>query len=201
MHLILAGDFNRHHPLWDEDRNHHLFTMTNLQKVQVILDLQTRLDLMQVLPKGVPTLVASNSGNYTRPDNVFVSNSISHMITTCAVQPERRPAKTDHMPILTTLDTSTLRNEVNTCRNYRKVDWEAFRRTLECKLNSHTTPHEIDSADELQTTLTRLCASIESTVNEHVPLMRPCPRTKRWWTDECAKARQRVNKLGSKAHI
>ncbi|CAA7270355.1 unnamed protein product [Cyclocybe aegerita] len=26
MRMVWAGDFNRHHPLWDEERNNHLFT-------------------------------------------------------------------------------------------------------------------------------------------------------------------------------
>jgi hypothetical protein len=24
--MFWCGDFNRHHPMWDEERNHHLFT-------------------------------------------------------------------------------------------------------------------------------------------------------------------------------
>src|ERR1700728_3420050 len=31
VRYIWAGDFNRHHPLWDEPRNAHLFTRTNLR--------------------------------------------------------------------------------------------------------------------------------------------------------------------------
>src|SRR5882724_6057656 len=29
-HIIWLGDFNRHHPMWDEDCNVHLFTRANL---------------------------------------------------------------------------------------------------------------------------------------------------------------------------
>ena len=32
------GDFNRHHPLWDEERNHHLFTPANTQRAQTLLN-------------------------------------------------------------------------------------------------------------------------------------------------------------------
>lgn len=113
-HLMIAGDFNCHHPLWDKDRNHHLFTPLNLQKAQMILNLQSQLELMQVLPKGILTLVASNSGNHTRPDNVFISHTLIQRITTCTVLPECRPAKTDHIPILTTMDTTVARTAANT---------------------------------------------------------------------------------------
>lgn len=88
-HLMLVGNFNRHHPLWDEDWNHHLFTTSNLQAAQKIIDIQERLDRTQALPKGIPTLAASNSGNYTRPDNTFISAVLTQMISTCIALPER----------------------------------------------------------------------------------------------------------------
>jgi len=31
-HMIWLGDFNRHHPEWDEERNSHLFTRENLDE-------------------------------------------------------------------------------------------------------------------------------------------------------------------------
>jgi hypothetical protein len=33
------GDFNRHHPLWDEPRNAHLFTTNNLELTQPLLNM------------------------------------------------------------------------------------------------------------------------------------------------------------------
>ena len=70
---IWLGDFNRHHPLWDEERNNHLFTEANLQKAQQLLDVTQDWELQMALPKDIPTLQAFGTGNYTRPDNVFCS--------------------------------------------------------------------------------------------------------------------------------
>jgi hypothetical protein len=36
---IWLGNFNRHHPLWDEVRNGHLFTEANLRMAQSLLDI------------------------------------------------------------------------------------------------------------------------------------------------------------------
>ena len=36
--MIWLGDFNRQHPMWDEDRNSHLFMQALLNKAQVIID-------------------------------------------------------------------------------------------------------------------------------------------------------------------
>lgn len=79
-HMIWAGDFNRHHPLWDENRNKHLFTHENLTKAQIIIDMQVKYNMSQVLPKGIPMLIATNSGNHTRPDNVFVSERLENQV-------------------------------------------------------------------------------------------------------------------------
>ena len=69
--ILLMGDFNRHHPMWDEPRNQHLFTAANLRDAQPLLDLLVTYDLIMALPEGIPTLEANGTGNHTRPDNVF----------------------------------------------------------------------------------------------------------------------------------
>lgn len=125
-HMILAGDFNHHHPLWDKDCNRHLFMTLNLQ----IIELQVQLNLVQALPKGIPTLVVSYSGNYTRTDNIFVSETLIIHIVTCAVLPEQQHIKSDHIPILTTFGTKTQKTEPHSRHNYKKVDWDELRKTL-----------------------------------------------------------------------
>jgi hypothetical protein len=70
LRYILAGDFNRHHPLWDEVRNHHLFTTENLDLTQPLLTLLDAYHMKMVLPQDIPTLRALATGNYTRVDNV-----------------------------------------------------------------------------------------------------------------------------------
>ncbi len=194
-----AGDFNWHHPLWDEDRNYHLFTAENLRKAQELIELQTRYRMVQVLPKGVPTLIASNSGNYTRPDNIFINEALVHTLITCAANAEKRPAKTDHIPITTTLGIQAPTTTTDTRRNYSKVDWEAFKKTLMYKLRAPAKPKEIGSAGELMRRLNTVCEAIKESVEEHVPETKKYPGTKRWWSDECTIARRRLNSIGTRA--
>ncbi|OCH83675.1 hypothetical protein OBBRIDRAFT_697352, partial [Obba rivulosa] len=89
--LLWAGDFNRHHPLWDEERNHHLFTSTNLDRAQHLLNAIAALDLHMLLEQGVPTLEATRTKNLTRPDNVFGTDGILERLRRCEVFPHRRP--------------------------------------------------------------------------------------------------------------
>jgi hypothetical protein len=41
-HHIWLGDFNRHHPLWDEPRNEHLFTRRNLDLAQPLINMVSK---------------------------------------------------------------------------------------------------------------------------------------------------------------
>ena len=43
--IIWLGNFNRHHPMWDEERNAHLFTKAALEAVQPLLDMLSDHDM------------------------------------------------------------------------------------------------------------------------------------------------------------
>jgi len=86
-HLIWLGDFNLHHPMWDESRNSHLFTRSNLDKAQYLIDTMADMDLQMALPRGHPTLQVMSTGNYTRPDNVFISSSLNEVVAECNTVP------------------------------------------------------------------------------------------------------------------
>jgi len=105
-HMMWLGDFNRHHPLWDEDRNSHLFTAAALEASGKLLKLVADYSMTQALPKDVPTLQSSSTRNWTCPDNVFCMEHTSQSLLECNMAPERHGPKTDHLPILTTLDMS-----------------------------------------------------------------------------------------------
>jgi len=64
-HVIWLGDFNSHHPMWDENRNAHIFTRSNLDQAQAIIDVMARYNLQMILPKNTPTLCAMATRNYT----------------------------------------------------------------------------------------------------------------------------------------
>ena len=40
-HMLWCGNFNRHHPLWDEERNRHLFTAVALRELEVLLGIHS----------------------------------------------------------------------------------------------------------------------------------------------------------------
>ncbi len=55
-HVICAGDWNAHHPIWDELHNSHLFTDQALDRAEHLLTIIEKHQLKMVLPAYVPTL-------------------------------------------------------------------------------------------------------------------------------------------------
>ena len=105
-HMLWLGDFNQHHPLWDKERNNHLFTTAALEASGKLLDLVVDHGMVQVLPKDILMLQSSSTCNWMWPDNVFCTEHTSNTIASCNTAPDKCRPKTDHVLILTTLDMS-----------------------------------------------------------------------------------------------
>jgi hypothetical protein len=67
--LLLLGDFNRHHSIWEPSTNDHLKSPDRM--LNPLLDLIVNMRLEMVLPCNIPTLEARSTGSWTRPDNVW----------------------------------------------------------------------------------------------------------------------------------
>ena len=128
--MIWAGDFNRHHPLWDDDNDIHLFTPQATHQAENLIELITNYELNMALPKGIPTLQHMVTKKYSRPDNLFNTNGLTDLITLCKVDPTIRPPCTDHFPIITNIQTPQQKADNNTHFNSREIDWPGFRKNL-----------------------------------------------------------------------
>ena len=103
-YMIWAGDFNRHHLFWDDDKDVHLFTRQALRDAEGIIYLRVDHNMEMILPKGIPTLQHMRTKKFSRPDNVFCSSTLQPYITRCEVRAQSQPTATDHFPIETQID-------------------------------------------------------------------------------------------------
>jgi hypothetical protein len=87
-------------------------------------------DMQMVLPKDIPTLQAMSTGNMTRTDNIFLSSSLFECLLRCHTVPEDQPAKSDHIPIDTMIETTVEAAETKPSHNYQLVDWKIFNEKL-----------------------------------------------------------------------
>jgi ribonuclease HI/endonuclease/exonuclease/phosphatase family metal-dependent hydrolase len=199
-HSIWAGDFNRHHPLWEREANNHLFTRAALDLAQPLLDLIAENRMKLALPKDIPTLEQARTKSWTRPDNVFLSERLMDSVTKCDTVPARRPPKADHLPITLTLDVTPTVTQTRTRRNWKQTNWEAFRNHLEAGLAELPAPREMWRKAEINTAVNALERCITNTVEATVPLARDAPHTKRWWTKDLSAKRKEFQRLSHQSH-
>ena len=86
-YTLWGGDFNHHHPMWDEERNSHLFTAAALREADKLLALVADYGMEMLLPKDIPTLEVMATKNWTRPDNVFSSDNLGDKVIYCTTDP------------------------------------------------------------------------------------------------------------------
>ena len=191
-HDIWAGDFNRHHPMWELPSNPHLMSTAYIEAAMPLINIIADYDLEMVLPAGIPTLEALRTRNHTRPDNIFCSTNLALNLIYCKTMPEQRPVLTDHYPIATEFDISVPRAQTVERRNIRAIVWEDFREDLKAGLDMLATTEEIRDTDEVERRLKNLNEVVMGTIEKHAPIIQPCPYRKRWWSDELTQ--QRANK-------
>ena len=197
-HIIFAGDFNRHHSWWEEERNAHLNSSEGA--LQPLLDTIYRFDFRMALPPNRPTLRAHTTGNRTRPDNVWCSSHSTDLFIICDTNPGLRRPNTDHVPILSTLNIPLRRNIPKPSRDFRSVDWKQFTDHLEAQLTNSTTPRVITTSVEFDLALNVVKNAVTGTIDQQVPLSKPCPYTKRWWTPKLSAMRKTKNSLAKLAY-
>ena len=96
--VLWLGDFNQHHPMWEDDANERVFEPE--EYIAPFINLLYKWDMLLALPKGIPTLQTS-AGNWTRPDNVGRCNTPEDPIQRCDTVPAICPPLADHLPIIT----------------------------------------------------------------------------------------------------
>lgn len=182
--------------MWDEPHNQHLFTSLNLESAEELIEITANHSLVMALEKYIPTLCAMNSGNYTRTDNVFITDDFHDRILQCKTFPELRPPKTDHIPILTSLDIKW-HLKINTLKfNFHKVDWKDFKDMLRTYLldTQDSIPPELQTPQEFHAALKCVTEAIKKAVECNVPKSRPSLYSKRWWMTELTEMKK-TNKM------
>ena len=196
----VAGDFNRHHPMWDKSHNVHLFMWANLDKAQLLIDAITELGLHMILLKDLPALCMLATGNHTRPDNVFTSSMLANTVIRCSTVPEEHPARSDHIPVVTWIDMELTWQPERPRPNYRSTDWHEFREELAIRLEGLEVGDILQSEGKLHDHLDRLMHIITDVVDVKVSKAKPSPYTKHWWSQELTDSCWEMCRLVQQAH-
>lgn len=198
-HTVWLGDFNRHHPHWDNTSDIRLFTREAISKAEKLISAIADAGLDLALPPKIPTHKHNVSKKWSRLDHVFISEHSLDAIISCEVITNDLSPNTDHLPIVTDLDLSIAKAPTKKYANFRNVDWDKFRQTLEEQLQGFGIPRAIRDQGELDRECSRLTTALQSTINAVVPVTDLGPMSKRWWTKELTDLRRKANKVGREA--
>jgi hypothetical protein len=196
---IWLGDFNRHHPHWDDPNDTRLFTRSAINNAEALISAVAEAGLEMALPPGTPTHLHNVSKKWSRLDQVFITEEALDMIITCEALADNPGINTDHLPILTTLDLELARIPASSPKNFRDVDWEAFQKTLSVNLEKIPPPSRIKSQGELNDACRLLTKALQNTIESEVPTSKLGTKAKRWWTKELGILRRDANRKGRKA--
>lgn len=165
-HMLWLGDFNRHHPLWEDDRNCTLFESNAY--IKPYLDLIQKYKMDMALPLGIPTL-QTVTNNRTRPDNVWRTSNEYSPITKCYIDASIRPPMTDHMPVITILDLPIPRSITEPSRNFKEANWETVALKLETRLNDVCPAGTITAKITLEERVNILTDTIDEVLDTEIP--------------------------------
>ena len=200
-HHIWVGDFNRHHPIWDDPTNAHLFTKRNLDLAQPLINALDKFNMKMALPAHIPTLKSLSTGNLTRVDNVFCSDDLLDAFISCDTDIAYRPTKSDHFPIISCIDLYTAKSNPPPRLNFRDVNWTDFRKTLKMNLSKLQRPAAIGDIQTFNVKLDSIHKAVWDTIDTHVSIAKPSPYAKRWWTPQLTTERKITAKLGRKSYL
>ena len=186
----ILGDFNCHHPLWNNaNRTHPPESVANK-----LVDILTLHNFQLISPRGIPT---HRSG--TTIDLYFVNNNVNlGLFTTCKINTDL-DSSSDHYPIHLNIPTNQDIPDTIPRRNLNKADWKKGRKILKHLERTDPLPNfnnnihnPVEWLDDYAAKLTK---RIQQALFECTPILKINYHTKRWWSKDLANIRKEQNHL------
>lgn len=186
--VILAGDFNRHHPTWG---GNHIPPRFIEDAIDLVNFFQTN-RLHGCLPRGTVTYWSLN-----RPGR---NSTIDQTVTDC---PDRlvkchlyhENYGSDHRATYSEWNLQTQRNSIRKRKAYTRADWTKIGHEIQEQIGPWK---EIKTRPTLDGTVQKLIDATTEVVNRHTPDTRPTPYSKRWFTPDLKYQQTNVNKVRRK---
>jgi Endonuclease-reverse transcriptase len=170
--VLWLDDFNCHHLMWEEDSNKRLFEPE--EYISPLIDLLYKNDMLLSLPKGIPTFQAP-SGNWTRPDNVWHSNTPDNLFVRCDMVPAICPPLADHLPIITILDLPLPCTAATKALDFRDADWPVINADLLSHLEANSLATHIKLIEEFYEKVNLVVRITSDTLAKHLVEKWPNP--------------------------
>ena len=184
--LLLAGDFNRHHPAWSGDRVYERI-MTHAE--ELINFIHTH-DLQWCLPSGTPTYWSLSRPGQRSTIDLTLTNARENLVK-CELYEDNFGS--DHRATCSEWKmTLEHRPRPQSRKAYARADWAKIGAMIRTKMGE--SPH-IETIDQLEQEVDNLVTTAIAAVNQYTPQAAPCPYSKRWFTPELKMQQREVNRL------
>ena len=189
QHSILCGDFNAHHSLWNSAVQQQI-------RGDVLVEWFRANKCDLVNQPDIPTYNYRQGTGSSILDLTLTTEDLFDRVVDWTVDEDAHTGS-DHEVVRFTLvlDTDSLvPSPMSNKYNWQKADWEGFRTTLYTLMDKSTSSFynllESGSTDDLDKAALLLRDLIHQSCTIHVPLSKPCSRSKRWWSEDLASLRQ-----------
>lgn len=178
LEILIAGDFNRHDPLWGGTRV--ASSQQGLGSADDLLTFLLRWGLESMIPAGTITFENLGGVGESTVDLCLCTAPLSDRLIRSGIFTSDHGS--DHKPILTELqlDVPYYRPK-NTRLNFSKADWDIIRGLVQGSLQD---PTPCPDAATLEQQAGYFSNEIQSILKRSIPISRPFPSAKRWWTRE-----------------
>jgi hypothetical protein len=184
--IIMAGDFNCHHPLW----NPPSYTRHD-EEADNLIELAANMGLNLLIPPGTITFPNAE----TAIDLVWANPAATARMLKCGIA--EHPGLdhgSDHLPIETLIMANIQKQPEPPSFNYHNADWNKFKEVLTKQLPDVPNTHTLHSPTAIDAFAEQLTAILVNAVEKSIPYKKPCPHSKRWWCPEIEELQRQQNK-------
>ncbi len=195
---ILAGDFNLHHPLWSGSNMPQRTRRSDAARLLQVLAEHT---LLPALPEGTPTFFSEAHRTWSTLDLVFAPSSVIELISRCETGFDHG---SDHRSVEIELHLDVPTVSPLARKNWRETDWETYRDNvgrLWRDMRVHARSYELSNADAdcVDSLVSDITDILAQAADGAVPVAKPCPYSKRWWTPELTALNRATRRLSHRA--
>ncbi|GAA5959568.1 hypothetical protein JCM10213_008943, partial [Rhodosporidiobolus nylandii] len=184
-HLLLAGDFNLHHPLWERER-----TSAPSPAAETLVSTLNDASLSPLLMPGTTTFFGHNGAAEGCNDLFFALEGMVERVVSCGVD-EELVSGSDHLPLRAIFSKSPAPPPPPPAPlRFRKTDLESALLAYRIFSSLLPPPPSLDTLADLEKEAERLTSIASYAALAAVPLALPGsrPRAYEWWCEEIASA-------------
>jgi len=175
--VVVAGDFNRHNPLWGGSS---VGNEPRQDESEPIIDFMAELSLQSLLPAGTITYECVRGKSTI--DLMLATTGLAEDLVKCSLWEHEYGS--DHRAIATRFSMNVVREERQERLLLKNAPWDKIRAAVEQEKEEGFPDGDVDEMAD------RLTSWVDKALEARCPRARPSPYMKRWWNEDLTTLRK-----------